>query len=197
MISIADQKKQLRKEIHERIKQCPLIEREKLSKAAVSQLLNRPEWHKAKCICAYLPLADEMDLRPALEAALEAGKMVSLPRYMPEEGKYCAAIIDMEFKSLVKGMFGLLEPHPDVACVPLNRLDFVLVPGVAFDDYGHRLGRGKGFYDRLLADVVGVKCGVALDDQIICRVPAESHDIRMNFILTPTQWLTIEEATPS
>ena len=65
--------------------------------------------------------------------------------------------------------------------------DLILVPGVAFDLSGHRLGRGKGFYDRLLANARGVKCGVAFDEQIVKAVAAGTHDIRMDFILTPTR----------
>ena len=79
------------------------------------------------------------------------------------------------------------EPAAHCAEVPLNRLDLVLVPGVAFDARGGRLGRGKGFYDRLLAAVRGTKCGVAFDEQIVDAVPNGPLDIRLNCILTPTR----------
>ena len=69
----------------------------------------------------------------------------------------------------------------------MPRLDLILVPGVAFDPGGHRLGRGKGFYDRLLAGMRGTKCGVALEEQIVAAIPVEPLDVRMNFILTPTR----------
>ncbi|MBP9903534.1 MAG: 5-formyltetrahydrofolate cyclo-ligase, partial [Verrucomicrobia bacterium] len=72
---------------------------------------------------------------------------------------------------------------------PLNRLDLVLVPGVAFDPRGGRLGRGQGYYDRLLAGVRGTKCGVAFDEQIVDAVPVGPLDIRLNCILTPTRWI--------
>ena len=80
------------------------------------------------------------------------------------------------------------EPREHCAALALNRLDFVLVPGVAFDLDGRRLGRGKGYYDRLLATVTGAACGVAFDRQIVPRVPSEPHDARLNCILTPTRW---------
>ncbi|HTG44362.1 MAG TPA: 5-formyltetrahydrofolate cyclo-ligase, partial [Verrucomicrobiae bacterium] len=79
---------------------------------------------------------------------------------------------------------------------PLNRLDFVLVPGVAFDSTGRRLGRGRGFYDQLLAGVTGIKCGVALDEQIVEKLPTEAHDIAMDYILTPTRWLVTQRGEP-
>ena len=76
-------------------------------------------------------------------------------------------------------------------CAPalLNSLDLVLVPGVAFDLHGRRLGRGKGYYDQLLAGVCGTTCGVAFDEQIVREVPLEPHDVLMNCILTPTRWV--------
>jgi 5-formyltetrahydrofolate cyclo-ligase len=63
----------------------------------------------------------------------------------------------------------------------------ILVPGVAFDWHGRRLGRGKGFYDRLLAGVRGVKCGIAFAGQMVNEVPAGPSDVRMNFMMTPAR----------
>ena len=69
-------------------------------------------------------------------------------------------------------------------------LDVVLVPGVAFDLGGRRLGRGAGYYDRLLTGVRGTTCGVAFDEQISGELPVEPHDVHVNCILTPTRWLS-------
>ena len=167
------------------------VERCQLSEQCVRQLTGREPWQRARSILGYLAFKDELDLFPALEAAWAAGPTVALPRYVPEQGIYCAAIAPDRGREFVKGAFGVLEPHVNWPLIPLNQLDLVLVPGVAFDGRGRRLGRGKGFYDRLLAEVSGVKCGVALDDQIVESLPAEDHDIAMNFILTPTRWLTV------
>ena len=73
--------------------------------------------------------------------------------------------------------------------VALNRLDLALVPGLGFDARGHRLGRGKGHYDRLLAGFTGMKIGVAFDFQIVTEVPREPHDIALDAVVTPTRWL--------
>ena len=101
--------------------------------------------------------------------------------------RYAACIIS-ERSELLPGRFGVLEPNEGCPLVPLNQLDLVFVPGVAYDFAGRRLGRGKGFYDRLLAEVRGHKCGVAFDAQIVAAVPEEPHDMRLNSILTPTRW---------
>ena len=71
------------------------------------------------------------------------------------------------------------------------RLDLVLVPGVAFDLHGRRLGRGRGYYDRLLSQVGGRTCGVAFDEQVVSEVPVEAHDVLLNCILTPTRWFEL------
>jgi 5-formyltetrahydrofolate cyclo-ligase len=130
----------------------------------------------------------------ALEVARRAGQQVALPRFVPEENVYCAALLSENFETLLPGAFGILEPPVSSAIIPLNQLDFVLVPGVAFDLSGRRLGRGKGFYDRLLANVNSsdcIKCGIAADEQIVAGIPAEPHDISMDLLLTPTRCLVM------
>jgi 5-formyltetrahydrofolate cyclo-ligase len=94
-------------------------------------------------------------------------------------------------RDLSVGKFDVREPVASYPTVALNRLDFVLVPGIAFDLRGRRLGRGKGFYDRLLTDVRGKTCGVAFDEQIVPEIPIEPHDIPVHCILTPTRWLEL------
>ncbi len=89
------------------------------------------------------------------------------------------------------GHFGIREPRSPCAPLPLTRLDLILVPGVAFDLHGRRLGRGKGYYDQLLKGLQGTTCGVALDQQIVAEVPAEPHDVRLKCLLTPTRWIEV------
>ena len=90
---------------------------------------------------------------------------------------------------IVNGKYGIREPGDRCVLVPLNRLDLVLVPGVAFDVRGRRIGRGKGYYDRLLSLAGGLKCGVAFDEQILAEIPTEPHDVAVHCILTPTRWI--------
>jgi len=75
---------------------------------------------------------------------------------------------------------GIREPATGCIEIPPDDLDLVLVPGVAFDLHGNRLGRGKGFYDRLLQNFRGTKCGIAFDEQIVEKIPAEKTDVRMD-----------------
>jgi 5-formyltetrahydrofolate cyclo-ligase len=194
--ALREEKAALRRRARGLLKEVGLESRRRFSADAVSLLLERDEFRAAKFILGYMALADELDLAGAFEGVWASGKTVLLPRYVPGigegEGSYCAALAEPGFLSHLPGQFGIPEPPASAPTVPLNALDFVLVPGLGFDFGGRRLGRGKGFYDRLLAQASGVKCGVALDAQVFERLPSEPHDIAMNFVLTPTRWLAAQ-----
>ena len=137
----------------------------------------------------YVPLADELDIEPLLQEALLEGKELALPHFKLEEQKYLARrVLDLT-QDLRPGRFGIPEPVDGCVEVPLKQLDLVVAPGVGFTLDGRRLGRGRGFYDRLLSFVRGVKCGIAFDEQIVDEIPAESHDIRLDCVLTPSRWI--------
>lgn len=155
----------------------------------VVSLASRPEWARASSLLLFAPLPDELDVWPLVELALMAGKAVALPAFVSETNNYAARRIVDPVRDIVAGKFGIREPADACVVVSLNQLDLVLVTGVAFDARGGRLGRGKGFYDRLLAGVRGTKCGVAFDEQLVDAVPVGPHDIRLNCILTPTRWI--------
>jgi 5-formyltetrahydrofolate cyclo-ligase len=186
---IAEQKRVIRAQVRARLAAITAAARTERSSQALVRLCSQPEWQRARVIMGFLPLPDELDLSAALRDAIDAGKVICLPRYLPEKGVYGAA--EYRGEALAAGKFGVTEPPPGAPEVPLKRLDLVLVPGVAFDGFGGRLGRGKGFYDRLLAGIDGLKCGVALDEQVVDRLPSEPHDVAMDFVLTPTRWLAV------
>ena len=86
---------------------------------------------------------------------------------------YGARVLARLATDIVTGKFGVREPAAHCAEIPLEKFDLVLVPGMAFDLRGNRLGRGRGFYDRLLENISGVKCGVGYDFQLLENIPAE------------------------
>jgi 5-formyltetrahydrofolate cyclo-ligase len=161
------------------------------SAQACARLLERPEWQRAQSILFYAPLPEELNIWPLLEAALSQGKMAGLPCFDPATGGYFARRVCQPERDVLIGQFGIREPSPICPELPLNLLDLVLVPGVAFDEQGYRLGRGKGFYDRLLRNLRGTTCGVAFEQQMTLRVPLEPHDVGLNCILTPARWIPI------
>ena len=148
----------------------------------------RPEWQRARAVCLFFPTQGEPDILPVARAALAAGKLVALPRHAPATKAYEAARIADLLRDLAPGRFGILEPRLECPIFPLNELDFVLVPGIGFALDGGRLGRGRGYFDRLLAAVPGFKCGVAFDCQVADGLPLEPHDVCLDCILTPTRW---------
>jgi len=140
----------------------------------------------AHTILFFAPMPEELDTWPLLEKFLAAGKVCGLPFYNSATKNYLARQVQNLTEDISVGYFGIREPTSNCPEIPLEKFDLVLVPGVAFDWNGNRLGRGRGFYDRLLAKTSGVKCGVGYDFQLIGKIPVEPHDAKVNFIVTPT-----------
>ena len=153
----------------------------------------KPQLQSARTILFFAPLPGELDLWPLLEESVPAGKTVALPWFDPATQTYRARRVENLAGEIVTGKFGVREPAASCREIPSDQFDLVLVPGVAFDLSGHRLGRGKGFYDRLLAKISGVKCGVSYDFQLLEKIPAEPHDAKVNYILTPNRGVKIRK----
>lgn len=187
------EKSELRRAVRAALLRLTDEERRRASSLAGNLLRKSRAWTEARSVLFYSAMAGEIDLSELLEDGLQSGKAIALPRFNPETGVYEAFQISDRAADCSPGKFGISEPTSRCAPFPLMQLDLALVPGVAFDATGHRLGRGQGFYDRLLAEIDGVKCGVAFDQQIVNGIPREEHDVRMNCILTPTRWLEISD----
>jgi 5-formyltetrahydrofolate cyclo-ligase len=190
-------KNQLRGRLRARLREVAPARREELSAQARALLARQSVWQKAGAVLFYAPLPDELDLLPLLEQALAEGRTAVLPRFIAESGVYAACRIDNFARDCAPGKFGVREPGPRCPIFPLNRLDLALVPGVGFNAAGHRLGRGQGYYDRILAAAAGTRCGVAFDEQVVEQIPAEPHDMTMNCILTPTRWVEVPGQRPT
>jgi 5-formyltetrahydrofolate cyclo-ligase len=146
-------------------------------------------FQNAPTILFFAPLADEPDVWPLLETTLAAARTVALPRFNRATKFYDAVAVRDLAADIVLGQFAVREPATHCPVLPWNRLDLLLVPGLGFDARGRRLGRGQGFYDRLLPLAGGVKCGLAFDWQVLAEIPAAPHDVTLNCILTPTRRL--------
>ena len=182
-------KNAVRNEIRARLRCLVGAERTVGSAKARRLLTDQPVWSQAQSVLFYAPLPEEVDVWPLLPEALAAGKLVALPRFVAETKGYEAWQIRHPEADVRVGRYGIREPADGCAHSVIKRLDLILVPGVAFDLQGRRLGRGKGFYDRLLAGLCGTSCGVAFDEQIVRELVVEPHDAVVNCILTPTRWI--------
>jgi 5-formyltetrahydrofolate cyclo-ligase len=189
--NIQELKAALRAHVRLELQKLSSDERTVASARVCARLEQQAVWKQAHSILFYAPLPDEPDVWPLLAVGLSIGKTIALPRFVPEQNLYVACLIRDPARDLHGGQFGVREPNDPCPQVPLNRLDFILLPGVGFDLNGRRLGRGKGFYDQWLADHHGTMCGVAFDQQIVSKIPVEPHDIRLSCILTPTRWQVV------
>lgn len=190
-LSVQELKEQLRQQVRLRLRGISAQARKEASESACSLLTRQEVWKRASSVLFYAPTAGELDLWPLLEQAIEAGKIVALPRFDARKDSYNPCRISDLHREICLGEYQIREPLQSCTQVSLNQLDLILVPGVAFELHGRRLGRGKGYYDRLLAAVRGKTCGVAFDEQIVKHIPVEPHDSDVNCILTPTRWIEL------
>ncbi|WP_461829313.1 5-formyltetrahydrofolate cyclo-ligase [Aquifex sp.] len=154
-------------------------ERERLSQKILRNLKSLPEYRKAKKVLLYCPIKGEPDLTPLFEEVIREKELI-LPKVNGEELK----LYKVESPScLSPGAFGILEPMQGEEVDP-EELDFIAVPGIAFDLRGYRLGFGKGYYDRLLKRTKATKVGVAYSFQVLERVPHDAWDVPVDIILT-------------
>ena len=190
---IQEAKAALRKEMRARLTKLSLEARAAAGAKLCERLQDGEIWRSAKSVLLFAPLTGELDVWPLVQAGLAAEKIVGLPRFESTRAGYVAAQVGDLGRDIVTGKFQIREPSASCPELALAGFDLILVPGVAFDLRGRRLGRGRGFYDRLLTEVRGVKCGAAFDEQIVASVPAEVHDAAVNCVVTPSQWVKIAD----
>lgn len=130
----------------------------------------------------YWPLSDEVDIRPLIDQLVAEGKTVVLPKVTGDETMELRRYTSRD--DLQEGAFHILEPVGE-PFTDYDQIDVALVPGMAFDAAGHRLGRGKGYYDRFLAAHPHLyKIGVCFPFQRVAEVPSEAHDIIMDEVIS-------------
>lgn len=140
-------------------------------------------WQRACTIALYASIQGEVETKALLNKALREGKRVSLPRVLGK-GKMVFCPISAE-TLLTRGPFGIPEP-PSTDTIPGNSLpDLILVPGLAFDRLGYRLGYGGGYYDRFLASVgLCERIGLTFADNLVAKLPHDPWDERMTSLCT-------------
>jgi len=179
-MSVADAKAGVRAVARARVDAMGEAARAAASARIVAHLVDSAEWSGAATVLAYLSMPREVDL-DGLWAL--GGRTLCAPRTAWAARSMVAAALG-EVSSAVEVRPGLREPGPGAPTV--DRLDLVLVPGVAFDPAGRRLGRGGGFYDRFLAGVPArtAVMGVCFGCQVVDEVPSEAHDVRVGGLVT-------------
>lgn len=154
------------------------------SDQAQQNLLNLEEFSRSECIALYSPVHQEIDTSRILQASFSAGKRALYPAVCDRE-MVLRQVDHLEQLSL--GCFGILEPCDSGRDHLADEPDLIIVPGVAFDRGGHRIGYGQGFYDRFLRHpgLRSTLVGLCHDFQLLDHdLPAEPHDVRMDIIVT-------------
>jgi len=172
----------------------PPPERAAASLLAAQILEHTPAWRSAATVGLYAPMGAELDTGPLCERAARAGKRVAWPFLRP--GRIALEFAACKASDLVPGPLRTREPPRGAAEVPLAELDLVVVPGVAFDASGHRLGRGGGHYDATLALLPAsvVRIGLAFELQVVPEVPSEAHDAPVDAIVTERRLVSVPRA---
>ena len=163
-------KNELRKWVRERKRQFSREELDRFSLEVSRQVLAHESWLQASLVLLYNSLPDEVDTHLLIQSALEAGKQVLLPVVVGDELE-----LRLYSSQMRQGAFGILD---------FAAIDLAIVPGMAFDASGHRLGRGRGYYDRLLQRLPHVTTlGICFPFQLVDAVPAALHDISVSEVI--------------
>jgi 5-formyltetrahydrofolate cyclo-ligase len=149
-------------------------------------LWEHPVFAAANRIAAYISMAGEVPTAGLIAAARSLGKTIVLPRVV---GRNHLELHHWEGEPLLPGSFGIGEPPANAPQVAPDQIDLFLVPGLAFDLSGGRLGMGKGYYDRLLPQSAGFRVGLCWECQLLPEVPMEPHDQRVQGICTERRLL--------
>ena len=176
----------IRKQAHENRR--AQVEKDAVSEKIVDRFMDLTEYHSANTVMFYVDVRDEVRTRQALPAALASGKRIVVPYCL--DGELELFLLE-NMEELELGMYKILEPKNELRTIEAKRLmpadlDLVMVPGVAFDRNGGRTGHGKGYYDKLLqhARLDAPLIALAFECQMFEKIPAESHDIYMDKVVT-------------
>ncbi len=162
---------------------------ESLSGAVARRFLELPEFREARVVASYISKEDEVQTSRIVAECLAEGKTLIVPRADPATGALSFSPI-RSVAELSPGHFGVLEPKPGAAEVTLGAADAVVVPVVAWDEQGHRLGYGKGYFDRALSSHARpLRVGLALEAQKASALPQSSTDVPLDIIVTEARVL--------
>ena len=192
MSAISEEKKALRRQVRQKLTALSPEELAASDRALFERVLSLPQVKAAKTVFAFWGIKGKEPETPLLIAELIAqGKTVCLPRMLPghlmELPRYCPD------QPMIDAGFGIKEPDRSAPLIAKDQVDLVLVPAVAYDRRGYRLGFGGGYYDRWLEDYTGATVGMCRDAVLQETVPTESHDAKVDTLVTETMCLSLKK----
>jgi len=184
----AENKDFLRELIKKKRRELPDSEIKKKSQKISENLFSIEELNQAQNIALYISFNNEVETKPIIEKLWKLGKNVFVPVMKEEKEEHLYFSKINSFENLVETERGIFEPKEELFISP-NKIELFIVPGLAFDKKGNRVGWGKGFYDRFFNfnKISAKKIGLAFEFQIVEKISHKSHDVRMGLIVTENE----------
>ena len=195
--TINDEKQRLRNDVLALRRKLTTAQRVIRSADILQKLFEIEAVRDATWIHFYVSHGSEVETTGMIAHALSQGKRVTVPKMEPATKRLTLSELRDPARELVPGPIGIPEPKPEVIRpMDVDRMDLFIVPGIAFDQCGNRLGQGAGYYDRLLTPVAGgiPIIGLAFELQLVERVPTGDHDIHVNWIVTEKRVIEIRKS---
>ncbi|MBQ8911858.1 MAG: 5-formyltetrahydrofolate cyclo-ligase [Clostridia bacterium] len=187
MHSLKNEKNELRRSCAAIRNGMPTAEKEEADRRITRIFLSLSSYRFASLVLLHAPIKSEIDVWPILKASLEAGQKVALPLCEKEPGVMTFRLVD-DPGVLLPGAFGVMEPPRDAPILTRQQLaakdSIMAVPALAFDKKGYRLGYGKGYYDRFLADFGGISAGLVYRELLFDSLPRGFYDRRVHLIIS-------------
>lgn len=187
------EKTEIRKQVLEYREAIDISMRSKWDESIFNKLVNSDLYKKANTIFAFVSFRSEVDTHEIIKYAIKDGKTICVPKIQSKQ-KGMEIFKINGFEQLEKGYFGILEPTEGCSTIHSKGLDLILIPGVAFDRKGGRVGYGAAFYDRFLAELDKKvdKIALAYHFQVLDNVPMDEHDIRIDGVITEEEFIINE-----
>ncbi|MEA2054357.1 MAG: 5-formyltetrahydrofolate cyclo-ligase [Candidatus Thermoplasmatota archaeon] len=178
------EKNEIRKRLLGRRNSLSIIEIFERSNLVMSNIYGMEDFVKAEVVLPYISFGTEVNTH-GLIRSLIGNKKVLVPVVTDRKKREIILSELRDWKELSSGAYGILEPRKGYARERgANEVDISIIPGIAFDTDGNRIGYGGGYYDKLLKRVAGIKVGIAYDFQVLERIPNEGHDVRVDKVVT-------------
>lgn len=184
-VTVSEQKSLARKRL---IKNRLALTAEQLSTSSAAlcrELIGLREFIDADTVLLFYPTKNEPDLLDVAREALVLGKDVAFPISIKDTCALEFRCIE-ELSNLSAGAYGICEPSLDARAPAITERTLCVLPALAFDKKGFRLGYGKGYYDRFLSDFRGITAGAAMNGYLCEALPADTHDIPADIVITET-----------
>ncbi len=188
---VAEQKKQLRGELLRLRRETPRQQKQAIDRQICQHVINSPEYRQAQTIFAYWSTDEEIDTHAILADARQRGKRICVPKCL--KGHRMIARQICSETDLTEQTFGIPEPGEQCSEIAPEEIDLCLVPALACDASGIRLGYGGGFYDRFLPQTAACRMVLCAQERFLQQVPAEQHDMHCDCVVTENEVMRVYE----